>query len=71
MDHAFAHPQASADFVAAHAAELDAEVQRQHIELYVNSFTRELGEEGYAAAEELLTRAFAAGLVPALGNLRD
>ncbi|HTZ45520.1 MAG TPA: 1,4-dihydroxy-6-naphthoate synthase [Jatrophihabitans sp.] len=70
VDYAFDHPQASASYVAAHADEMDPDVQRQHIELYVNSFSRELGEEGYAAIEELLGRAHAAGLVPATGPLR-
>jgi 1,4-dihydroxy-6-naphthoate synthase len=70
VDHAFAHPSASAAFVAEHAAELDPAVQRQHIELYVNDFSRQLGEPGYAAIEELLGRAHAAGLVPAVGPLR-
>ena len=70
VDYAFAHPAASADFVAAHADEMDPDVQRQHIELYVNSFSRDLGEEGYAAIELLLGRAHQAGLVPAFGPLR-
>jgi 1,4-dihydroxy-6-naphthoate synthase len=70
VDYAFAHPEASAGFIAKHAAEMDPDVQRQHIALYVNSFSRELGEEGYAAIEELLGRAHAAGLVPAAGQLR-
>lgn len=70
VDYAFAHPDASASYVAEHAAELDPDVQRRHIELYVNSFSRELGEEGYAAIDELLGRAHAAGLVPPIGSLR-
>ncbi|HEX8767251.1 MAG TPA: 1,4-dihydroxy-6-naphthoate synthase [Jatrophihabitans sp.] len=70
VDYAFAHPEASAGFVAAHADEMDPDVQRQHIELYVNSFSRDLGDEGYAAAELLLDRAHQAGLVPAFGPLR-
>lgn len=70
VDYAFAHPKASADFVAAHADEMDPDVQRQHIELYVNSFSRDLGEQGYAAISELLGRAHSAGLVPAVGALR-
>ena len=70
VDYAFAHPEASAGFVAEHAAELDPDVQRKHIELYVNSFSRDLGEEGYAAVELLLGRARQAGLAPAFGPLR-
>ena len=70
VDYAWAHPESSADFVAAHADEMDPDVQRQHIELYVNSFTRDLGDEGYGAITELLERAHAAGLVPPVGPLR-
>lgn len=71
VEHAWATPAASAAFVAEHAQELDAGVCQQHIDLYVNEFTRSLGEDGYAAVEALLTRAAAAGLVPPLaGPLR-
>ena len=37
-----------------------------HIALYVNEFTRDLGDEGRAAVRTLLDRAAAAGLVPAV-----
>ncbi len=70
VEHAWAHPQASAGYVAEHAAEMAADVQQRHISLYVNEFTRELGEEGYAAAEALLARAYAAGLTPRVPELR-
>jgi len=68
VDYAFAHPQASAEFVAEHAAEMDSSVQQQHIALYVNEFSRDLGPSGYAAVNDLLIRAHAAGLVPALAE---
>jgi 1,4-dihydroxy-6-naphthoate synthase len=64
--HAWAHPGDSAAYVAAHAQEMDPAVQQQHIDLYVNGFTEDLGDEGYAAIEALLGRAAAAGLVPEL-----
>jgi 1,4-dihydroxy-6-naphthoate synthase len=70
VEYAWAHPSASAAYVAAHADEMSPDVQRQHIELYVNEFTRELGDEGYAAAEALLGRAYRAGLTPADPPLR-
>ena len=70
VEHAWAHPSASAAYVAEHADEMSPEVQRQHIELYVNEFTRDLGDEGYAAASALLDRAFAAGLTPSSPPLR-
>jgi 1,4-dihydroxy-6-naphthoate synthase len=63
---AWADPAASRGYVLAHAQEMEAEVARQHIELYVNEFTDTLGPEGYAAARALLDRAAAAGLTPAV-----
>jgi 1,4-dihydroxy-6-naphthoate synthase len=65
VERAWADPAASAAYVARHAAEMDPEVQRRHIELYVNGFTADLGEEGRAAVRTLLDRAAAAGVTPA------
>ncbi|MFD6417315.1 1,4-dihydroxy-6-naphthoate synthase [Streptomyces sp. NPDC060194] len=59
-------PAASAAYVAAHAQEMDPDVAAQHIALYVNEFTADLGDAGYAAVHALLTRAAAEGLVPPL-----
>jgi 1,4-dihydroxy-6-naphthoate synthase len=52
--YAWAHPEASTAYVARHADEMSTAVQRQHIELYVNDFTRALGDEGLAAFSALL-----------------
>jgi 1,4-dihydroxy-6-naphthoate synthase len=70
VEYAWANPQASADYVAAHADEMAPDVQAQHIALYVNEFTRDLGEEGYAAISALLDRAHTAGLTPSSPALR-
>jgi 1,4-dihydroxy-6-naphthoate synthase len=70
VEYAWAHPSASAAYIAAHADEMSPDVQRQHVDLYVNEFTRDLGDEGYAAAAALLDRAFAAGLTPESPALR-
>ncbi|MCD0485739.1 1,4-dihydroxy-6-naphthoate synthase [Streptacidiphilus sp. ASG 303] len=59
-------PEASRGYVLAHAQEMDPAVADQHIGLYVNEFTADLGEDGYAAVRGLLTRAAAEGLVPAV-----
>ncbi|MFF0224937.1 1,4-dihydroxy-6-naphthoate synthase [Streptomyces sp. NPDC004629] len=59
-------PEASRPYVMEHAQEMDPAVADQHIGLYVNEFTSDLGEDGYAAIRGLLTRAAAEGLVPAL-----
>ncbi|MFD7497953.1 1,4-dihydroxy-6-naphthoate synthase [Streptomyces sp. NPDC059832] len=60
-------PETSRAYVLEHAQEMDPAVADQHIGLYVNEFTADLGEDGYAAIRGLLTRAAAEGLVPPLG----
>ncbi|MFJ6570044.1 1,4-dihydroxy-6-naphthoate synthase [Streptomyces sp. NPDC091292] len=60
-------PEASRGYVLEHSQEMDPAVADQHIGLYVNEFTADLGEDGYAAVRGLLTRAAAEGLVPPLG----
>lgn len=70
VEYAWARPDASRQYVATHAAEMAPDVQQRHINLYVTEFTRDLGDEGYAAADALLTRAAADGLVPAAPPLR-
>ncbi len=63
---AWRDPDATRPYVAEHAQEMEREVAGAHIALYVNEFTEDLGETGYAAADALLSRAAAAGLTPPL-----
>ncbi|WP_431679949.1 1,4-dihydroxy-6-naphthoate synthase [Kitasatospora sp. KL5] len=63
---AWDEPGNSRAYVLEHAQEMDPAVADQHIGLYVNAFTADLGEEGYAAVATLLTRAAAEGLVPSV-----
>ncbi len=65
VEYAWAHPEASRAYVAEHAQEMDPDVAKSHIDLYVNDFTANLGEEGFAAVDSLLGRAAKEGLVPA------
>lgn len=58
------NPAEAAAYVRQHAQELDTRAIEQHIALYVNDFTLNLGEEGLAAIEELLGRAAQAQLIP-------
>lgn len=64
VEYAWAHPEASRDYVLSHAQEMDPAVAQAHIDLYVNEFTAILGEDGYAAVAGLLGRAAKEGLVP-------
>jgi 1,4-dihydroxy-6-naphthoate synthase len=66
VEYAWAHPQDSRSYVMQHAQEMDEIVAQQHIDLYVNHFTADLGEEGYAAISYLLDQAAQQGLVPKL-----
>jgi 1,4-dihydroxy-6-naphthoate synthase len=52
--HAWANPGASREYVLSHAQEMEPEVVDQHIALYVNEFTEDLGDEGRAAIDALL-----------------
>ncbi len=64
VEYAFAHPGAANAYIRTHSQEMSDEVCAAHIELYVNRFSLDLGNEGEAAVTTLLCRAEAAGLVP-------
>jgi 1,4-dihydroxy-6-naphthoate synthase len=64
VEYAFAHPDASRDFVRAHAQEMNEEVMHQHIALYVNDYSIDLGDDGRGAVEILFTKAVALGIIP-------
>lgn len=66
LQQAWDHPDDCRDYVLSHAQELSPEVAKSHIDLYVNQFTMNLGDDGYAAISALLNRAAAEGLVPAV-----
>jgi len=63
VEHALAHPADSEAFVATHAREMDPEVARRHIDLYVNEFSVDVGDDGERAVVELFRRARRAGLI--------
>lgn len=54
VQYAFDHPAASAAYVRAHAQEMSAEVCQQHIQLYVNEWSLDLGDEGLRAINRLV-----------------
>jgi 1,4-dihydroxy-6-naphthoate synthase len=54
VEYSFAsYPQIS-DYVKQHSQEMEEAVMRQHIDLYVNNFSIELGVEGKAAVTKML-----------------
>lgn len=54
VEYALANPAVSAPFVKQYAQELSADVTARHIELFVNDFSVDLGEEGRKAVMKLL-----------------
>src|SRR5204863_8704962 len=68
VDFAFAHTDLVWPTVRRHAREMDDDVMRQHIVLYVNAFTRDYGSEGEAAIVYPLSTAERLGLIPTADN---
>jgi 1,4-dihydroxy-6-naphthoate synthase len=64
VEFASAHPDASRAFVRAHAQEMSEDVIRQHIALYVNDYSVDLGPDGRRAVRLLFERASVLGLIP-------
>jgi 1,4-dihydroxy-6-naphthoate synthase len=54
VQYAFDHPEASRDYVRAHAQELSDKVCAQHIALYVNQYSLDVGTDGLAAINRLV-----------------
>lgn len=64
VEFAFAHPQSGIDFIRRHAQEMEEAVMYKHIELYVNSFSVDLGKKGREAVQQLFSIAKEKGLIP-------
>jgi 1,4-dihydroxy-6-naphthoate synthase len=62
VEYAFANRTASLPFVREHAQEMSEDVMYQHIDLYVNEYSIDLGREGRRAVEVLFERA--KGMIP-------
>lgn len=68
VEFAFENPKSAYPFIKQYAQEMDEDVMYKHIELYVNDFTRELGEKGREAVKVLYDRAISLGVLPEMGN---
>lgn len=64
IDHAFLHPHLGEAYIQDHAQEMDPQVIAQHIRLYVNEFSRDMGSLGRAAVLRFFDHACQAGLMP-------
>ncbi|MDB5010365.1 MAG: 1,4-dihydroxy-6-naphthoate synthase [Mucilaginibacter sp.] len=64
VEFAFANPKSGLDFIRSHAQEMSEEVMYKHIELYVNKYSVNLGEEGRKAIKLLFDTALEKGIIP-------
>jgi 1,4-dihydroxy-6-naphthoate synthase len=53
VQYAFDHPAETMEFVRQHAQEMNEDVMKKHIALYVTEFTLSLGEKGHSAIRVL------------------
>lgn len=60
----FAAPEACLPYIREYSQEMDADVVQNHIGLYVNDYSLDLGNEGYQAIEQFLARGREAGALP-------
>jgi 1,4-dihydroxy-6-naphthoate synthase len=61
---AFAHPEQTLPYVREYAQEMAPAVIQQHIDLYVNEFSLDIGAEGIRAIETLFAMAETGGIIP-------
>ena len=64
LHYANAHPDEVLQYCKQHSQEMDETVMKNHIDLYVNDFSLDLGQEGLAAVRRLFDEAEASGIVP-------
>lgn len=66
VEFALANPAQTMQYVRDHAQEMDEQVMQQHIALYVNDFSVDLGEEGKAAITALYEVAAEKKIIPGM-----
>ena len=64
VEYAFANPKSGLEFIRQHAQEMSEDVMYKHIELYVNQYSVELGEEGRKAINLMFNTALEKGIIP-------
>jgi 1,4-dihydroxy-6-naphthoate synthase len=63
VEYAFANPESSYDYVKRHAQEMNDEVRKKHIALYVNDYSIDLSQTGKKAIETLFEMAIQRGMI--------
>jgi len=63
IEFAFSNPNSSKAFVKENAQEMEEEIIQKHIDLYVNEYSVDLGEEGRKAVHQLFDEALKRNIV--------
>ena len=66
IDYAHAHVDEALEYAMRYGRGIDKETCRQFVLMYVNDYTKRLGDDGRAALERLYRMAHAKGLIPAI-----
>jgi 1,4-dihydroxy-6-naphthoate synthase len=66
IEYAYEDSLPSFDFVASNAREMDSTVMNNHIKLFVNEYSLQLGADGRMAINELFRMAYDKGVTPAI-----
>jgi 1,4-dihydroxy-6-naphthoate synthase len=64
IQYAYDHPGDAYDYIKQHAQEMDEQVMYNHIDLYVNKFTLDIGATGKKAIEKLISEGKKSGAFP-------
>lgn len=68
VEFAFADPKSGLEFIKSHAQEMSEEVMYKHIDLYVNQYSIDLGEEGRKAINLLFDTAKQKEIIPQISK---
>ncbi|HYB41287.1 MAG TPA: MqnA/MqnD/SBP family protein [Candidatus Methylomirabilis sp.] len=66
IDYAYAHVDEALEYAMRYGRGIDKETCRRFVLMYVNDYTRRLGDEGRSALERLYRMAHDKGLIPAI-----
>lgn len=64
IEYAFENPESPLNYMTEHSQEMDEKVMMQHVELYVNKYSIDLGEEGKNAISQMFNLAQEKGIIP-------
>lgn len=68
IEFAFANPDSPLEYMKHNAQEMDKKIMMQHVDLYVNKYSIDLGEEGKSAITKMFNLAQEKGIIPKITN---